>query len=119
MKTVFISLFILLCFFCDGQGLKLTGQVFTDNSTHYHIDSLFTYPNYYYSSVDSTVNLVMQFSISQTDAKNKNYIVNSYQLPISNFYFKSSTGYPTSTSLYNYIKPILQAAPYNFTVTTF
>ena len=120
-KLIFLSL-LFASLQAYSQGIKLSGQTFTDPTTHFHIDSLFAYASYSYSSVDSMVNLTLPVAISQTDAKAGNIIRNAtiYGIPLTiNFVFKSGTGYPTSSSLYNTVKPILQAAPYNFTVTTF
>ena len=121
MKKLLFIIGIFISVAVKAQGLRLTGQNFTDPSTGFQIDTIYSYPLYYYSSSDSIVNLSLPPSVSAQYAKAKNYIIGSsnYNIPQLYFSFKSATGYPTATTLYNYIKPILQAPPYNFTVTTF
>lgn len=116
-------LFILLLFVAanmSAQGIKLSGVTYTDPSTHYHIDSLFSYPSYFYNSIDSTLFINIPVCISQADAKAKNQIkdAQAYQIPAITYVGKSTIGYPTSSSLYNLVKPWLQTT-YGFTVTTF
>jgi hypothetical protein len=121
MKKLLIIIGLFAAVQLNAQGLKLSGQTFTDPSTGFAISTLYSYPKYYYSSNDSMVSLVLNVSKTDTLAK-ANVPINTpanYSIPQLYFVFKSATGYPTSTTLYNYIKPVLQAAPYGFTVTTF
>ena len=121
MKKLLFIIALFAALQLNAQGLKLTGQTFTDPSTGFAITTLYTYPKYCYSSNDSMVSLVLNVSKTDTLAK-ANVPINTpanYSIPQLYFVFKSATGYPTATTLYNSIKPILQAQPYNFTVTTF
>ena len=118
-KLLFI---ILLCVstLCKAQGIKLSGVRYTDPSTGYNIDTLCSYANYSYSSIDSMISLQLPVSASQSNAKAKVIITypQAYGLPVLNFTFKSAIGFPTATSLLNTVKPLLQNQ-YGFTVTTF
>lgn len=118
-KLLFISL-LFVAANMSAQGVKLSGVTYTDPSTHYHIDSLFSYPSYTYNSIDSSLFITFQVSISQADAKAKNPIKDAqvYQIPFITYSGKSTIGYPTSSSLYSLVKPWLQTT-YGFTVTTF
>ena len=121
MKKLLFIISIIVSNQLSAQGLRLTGQNFTDPSTGFTLGTLYAYPKYCYTSNDSIVSFVLNVSKSDTLAK-ANVPINSpsnYSIPQLYFSFKSATGYPTATTLYNYIKPILQAPPYNFTVTTF
>lgn len=120
MKNIFTVFLLLISIVSYSQGIKLSGVVYTDGATHYHIDSLFSYPNYCYRSNDSSIVITFPLCISQADAKAVNPIMNLgvYQIPIISFQGKSAIGYPTSSSLYNMVKPWLQTT-YGFTVTTF
>ena len=125
MKRIYIITLILTAMFGpifnQAQGIRLTGNSYTEQSTGFHIDTLYSYPVYTYNSVDSIVVLTLNLANSQTNAKAKNCIYNppAYGIPNLNFTLKSTIGYPTSIYLYNTVKPWLQAAPYNFSVTTF
>ena len=118
-KLLFISL-LLIATLCKAQGIKMKGVAYTDLSTGNHIDSLFTYVKYQYNSLDSMVVLSLPLSNSVSNAQTNNYIQfpEIYRLPRLYFEFKSTIGYPNSTSLFNTVKPLLQNQ-YGFTVTTF
>ncbi len=120
MKKLLFIAFIFVTIYAKAQtGIKLTGLTFSNTGDSITLATLYCLPDYTYFGKDSMVSITF-YNIASTPSRamSGRFInVNTYSISIPGYFIKSSIGYPTTTSIFNLIRPYLQGL--GFTVTTF
>ena len=114
-KVLFLSIiFWTISVQSKAQGLKLTGASYNNVADSVTYTTLYSYPVYSYSLVDSTLNIAYPCARSIYAAKKLQYFTTFL---ISNYSGKSTIGIPTAVYLLSISNTYLNGL--GFTVTTF